>query len=225
MGYGIGFVNKTGRHLDRVSLYRGNKMWAFPTPVVVGGLPTQGIFTSTIPAEAELIIQEHGENKSFKVSLRDVPKWLRKATIYFVINKDGAIQAKALKDNDLAGYSELIKGLRPAGEYGFAFVNRTGRDLQSVFVTYGDQVVGSCVEVPGLSKANFGYSDLLTTPCPAEAELRWIEESTTNTAKVMLTNVPKGFEGRIFFTFKAEGRINVDLVKIGDDKSAFELVR
>jgi hypothetical protein len=221
----IGFLNKTGRSLDEVSVYSGNKLWGLPKPLVVGGEATEGVITMATPTEAEVRINDHGEQKSVKVSLKDVPKDFHDGTIYFVFNRDGTVQAKALKDDDTSGYAKLIEGLRPRGEYRFAFVNRTGRDLQAVSVYYGGQKAGTGNDIPARARANFSYSDPLTTPLLAEAELRWTEDSTPHAVTVNLEGVPKGFEGRIFLVMRAGGTVEVYPVKNGDDKAAFELVK
>ena len=74
--------------------------------------------TSIIPSKAKL---------TGAVPKRLTYEW----TLYFVINADGTVQAKALKDSDEAGYAELEKGLIPAGEYRIGFVNKTGRDVEA----------------------------------------------------------------------------------------------
>jgi hypothetical protein len=65
----------------------------------------------------------------------------------------------------------------------------------------------------------------LALPIPAEAEVRWDENGVPHAVKVRLENVPKGFDGRIFFTIKSDGTVEVRPVKRGDDKAAFEVVK
>jgi hypothetical protein len=225
MEYYIGFLNKTGHSLDEVSVYSSNKLWGFPAPMVLGGESTQGVITAPIPSKAEVRIVDHGEKKSVMVNIKDVPRDFQDGTIYFVFNRDGTVEAKALREDDTTGYAELIKGLRPAGEYRFGFVNRTGHELQAVTVYYDDQKTASGGDVLARSKANFTYSDPLTTPCPAAAELRWNENGAPHAVKVKLDRVPKGFAGRIFFVIKADDTVEVHPVKNGDDKAASELVK
>jgi hypothetical protein len=184
--YYIGYLNKTGHNLDEVSVYSDGKLWGLASPIVVGGEATEGSITMPIPPEAEVRITDHGEHKSVMVSIKGVPKNFQDGTIYFVFNRDGTVQAKALKEDDEAGHAELIKGLRPAGEYRFGFVNRTRHELQAVTVFYDDQKAATGVDVLARSQANFTYSDPLTTPCPAKAELRWTEDGTPHTVKVKL---------------------------------------
>jgi len=226
MEYYIGFLNKTGHNLDEVSVYSGNNLWGLPTPLVVGGKATEGVITMAIPTEAEVRIVDHGEQKSVKVSLKNVPEeGFEDGTIFFVIYTNDTVEVKPVKIGDDAAMAEVMKGLRPEGEYRFAFVNRTGHELQAVTVYYGGKKTGTGGNVLARSQANFTYSDPLTMPCPAEAELRWIEDGTPHTVKVKLEGVPKGFEGRIFFVIKADDTVQVHPVKNGDDKSAFELVK
>ena len=223
--YDISILNKTGKHISRASIYSGDKAWGMPTSVVVGGEATQGWITDLIPDSVEFKMLVDGEEKTVTVSLNGVPKYFRNGTIYFVVNSDGSVQTKALKIGDMAGYKELINGLRPKGEYRFAFVNRTGNDLHAVSVYYGEQKVGSGNEIPTMARSNFSYSDPLTTPCPRDAELRWVESGVSNSVRVRLDQVPTGFEGRIFFVIRSADTIEVHPVKNGDDKEAFELVK
>lgn len=226
--YGLGFLNKTGHPLDEVSVYSDGKLWGLPTPLVVGSDATEDGLTMPIPTNAEVRIIEHGEHKSVMVSIKNVPRNFQQGTIYFVFNRDGSVQAKALEENDGAGYAELIKGLRPAGEYRFGFVNRTGHDIESVSVNEGTTQISrpnnGSSNIPVRTK--FEYSDTLLPPIPSEVELRWNDEGTaTHAAKVKLDGVPKGFEGRIFFVIKADETVEVHPVKNGDDKAAFKLVK
>jgi hypothetical protein len=223
--YYISYVNKTGHPLDEVSVYSGNKLLGFPVPMVVGGEATQGAITAPIPESAEVRLVENGQKKSVTVNIKDVPKGFRNGTIYFVLNSDGTVAAKALKDDDMAGYAELIKGLRPAGEYRFGFVNQTGHELQAVTVFYNGQKVASGGDVLARKRAHFTYSDPLTNACPAEAELRWNENDAPHAVKVKMENVPKSFDGRIFFVIKADNTVEVHPVRNGDDKTAFEIVK
>jgi hypothetical protein len=223
--YYIGYINKTGHNLDEVTVYSNGKEWGLATPMLVGGESTAGSMTVPIPSKAEVRITDNGEHKSVVVSIKDVPKDFQDGTIFFVFNRDGTVQAKALKENDTSGHAELIKGLRPKGEYRFGFVNKTGHELQDVTVFYGDKKAGAGGNVLARPQANFTYSDPLTTPCPAKAELRWREDGSQHTVKVKLEGVPNGFEGRIFFVIKANDVVEVQPAKNGDDKTAFELVK
>jgi hypothetical protein len=224
--YDIGFVNKAGHDFDEVSAYSESRQLAFPTPLMAGGSATEGSITSPIPPDVEVRIVDRGEQKSIKVSLQNVPiVGFQSGTIYFVIKTNDTIEVEPVKFGDHAAVRELMKGLRPTGEYRFAFVNKTGYELQAVSVYYGEQKVGASDYVLAKSQANFTYSAPLTTACPAEAELRWTESGAPHVVKVKLEVVPRGFEGRIFFVFEADGTIEIRPVKTGDDKSAFELLK
>src|SRR4051812_33914337 len=109
--YYIGFLNKTGHPLDNVSVYSNGKLWGSPGRMVVGGKATEGVITAPIPSEAEVRIVDHGQHKSVKVSIKNVPRRFQDGTIYFVFNRDGTVEAKALKDDDRAGHAELTKDL------------------------------------------------------------------------------------------------------------------
>lgn len=224
--FDIGFVNKTGHDLDEVSVYANSRQWAFPTRLMAGGEATQGSIVSPIPQDAEVRVVDRGEQKSIKVSLKGVPQMgFQNGTIYFIIGTNDTIDVKPVKFGDHAAVRDLMKGVHPAGEYQFAFVNRTGHELKSVGVYYGEQKVGASDYVLAKSQANFTYSDQLTTPCPKEAELRWLEDGAPHTAKVKLDDVQKGFEGRIFFAIKEDDTVEVHPVKNGDDKAAFDLLK
>jgi hypothetical protein len=136
------------------------------------------------------------------------------------------VQVKPLKENDEAGHDALVKGLRPEGEYRFAFVNKTSRDIEDVSVNQGTTQISrpnnGSGDIPARIKVEF--SDVLLPPIPSEVELRWNEENgTPHAVKVKLDDVPKGFEGRIFFVIKADGTVEVHPVKNGDDKEAFKV--
>jgi len=225
--YYIGYLNKTGHNLDEVSVYSSGKLWGLATPMVVGGEATEGTIAVPIPSEAEVRITDHGEHKSVMVSIKNVPKDFQDGSIYFVFNRDGTVHAKALKEDDETGYAELIKGLRPEGEYRLGFVNKTGHDLQAVSVYYGDQKAGTGNDIPARARANFSYSDALTMPCPAEAELRWTEDGTPHAVKVKLEGaVPKGYAaGTIFFVIKSEDTIEVKPIKWSDSQGSINLVK
>jgi hypothetical protein len=227
--YHMGYLNKTGRSLDEVGVYSNGKSWGFPALMVVGGEKTAGGITDPIPSEAEVRITEQGQQKTIKVSMKGVPSNFKDGTIYFVLNRDGTVVARAIRDDDEAGYAELAKGLRPAGEYRFGFVNRTAHELQAVTVFYDGQKVTTGGDIrapsPSRARARFTYSDPLTLPRPATAELRWIENAAPHAVEVKLESVPKGFEGIIYFVIKADGTVEVHPIKNGDDKSAMEIVK
>jgi hypothetical protein len=223
--YYIGFLNKTGHDLDEVGAYSNNKLLGPSMRLVAGGTVTEGPEPGPIPYEAEVRIIDHGKHRSVIVSLKDKPISLEDVTVYFVFNLDGSVQAKALKDGDQAGYAELIKGVRPEGEYRFGFVNRTGRDLQGVGVYYGQQKTASVVEIPSRAQANFNYSDALTNARPAEAELRWMEDSAPHAITVKLEGVVKGFEGIIFLVILPDRTVEVHALRNNQEKERIDLVK
>jgi hypothetical protein len=223
--YDISILNKTGTNISHVAIYSGGKAWGMPTSVVVGGEATQGWMTDPIPNSVEFKMLIGGEQKTVTVSLNGVSKYFRNGTIYFIVNRDGAVKAQTLKSGDMSGYMDLIKGLRPEGEYRFAFVNRTGNALQAVTVYYGGQKMWGCDGIPAMKGANFSYSDPLTTPCPEDAEVRWVEAGVHHAVKVSIDKVPTGFESKIFFVIRPADKVEVYLVKNEDDKAVFELVK
>jgi hypothetical protein len=194
--------------------------------VVAGGEATQGWLTDLIPPEVEMkMINGRGEPRTVIVSLKAIPKFFCDGTIYLTINHDDSVQVKALKNNDLEGYKELIKDLRPEGEYHFAFVNKTGRDLQRVSVYYGTRKVGAGNDIPARAQANFSYSDPLSEPCAREAELRWIEDGAPRASQVSLETVPGKLEGFLFFIIKADGLVEVHPVSKRDNQTSLDLIK
>ena len=216
--YDVGFLNKTGHDLDEVSIYyTNNTVWVLGTPLVTGGESTEGWIPLPIPAEAEVRIVDKGVHKTVKVSLKDVPKkGFRDGTIYFVINADGTVQVKPLKENDEAGHDALVKGLRPEGEYRFAFVNKTSRDIEDVSVNQGTTQISrpnnGSGDIPVRIKVEFFRCVAAAHPVRSGVAMergKW----ALHAVKVKLDDVPKGFEGRIFFVIKADGTVEVHPVK------------
>jgi hypothetical protein len=177
--YYIGFINKTGRELSHVDVYYGNVELMGPRGLVKSASTTEGVITLPVPPEVEVRWVDNGQPHSVKLKTEDAVRkrltfdW----TLYFVFNQDGTVQAKALKDTDEAGYAELTKGLRPAGEYRFGFVNKTGHDIKNVSVNQGATQISrpnnGSGDIP--VRIKFAYSDALLPPIPAEVELRWNE--------------------------------------------------
>lgn len=228
--YYIGFINKTGRELPRVDIYYGNvEVMGTGRGLVKGGTATEGVVTLPVPPDVDVRWVDRGQSNSVKLKIEDkVRKRLTDEwTLYFVFNADGTVQARALKDTDKAGYADLIKGVRPEGEYRFGFVNKTGHDIESVSVNQGTTQIGypnnGTGNIPVRVKVD--YSDRLLPPIPSEVELQWKEGGTPHSAKVKLDAVPKGFEGIIYFVIKADGSVEGHPVKNGDDKASFKIVK
>jgi hypothetical protein len=220
-------VNKTGRDLVGVCVYFDEVQAADAGGLVKGGLATYGVITLPVPFEADMRWVDNGQPHAVKVKLERVPKPLTDEwTLYFVINKDGTVQPKALKDIDKAGYAELNKGLRFEGEFRVGIVNKTGRDLEDVSACFGKKKVTGAKEIP--ARVKLDYSDPLLLPIPAGAEVRWHEEDGTPQAvKANLEGiVPKGYAaGTIFFVIKPDNTVQVHPVKWGDDKEAAKVVK
>jgi YD repeat-containing protein len=226
--YYIGFMNKTGRDLGGVCVYYGEVEAAAKGALVKGGEATYGAITLPIPVEANMRWVENNQRHSVKVKLGGlVSKQLTDEwTIYFVINADGTVQAKAIKDNDETAMKELEKGLRPEGEYRVGIVNKTGRDLEDVSTYFGEKKVTGAKDI--LTRVKLDYSDPLLMPIPAEAEMRWNEEDgTPHAVKVKLDGiVPKDYAaGTIFFVIKPDNTVEAHPVKWGDDKEAAKVVK
>ncbi len=224
--YHIGFVNKTGHDLDGVCVYYGTIEAAAKGGLVKGGRSTEGPVTLPLPSDAEVRWIGNGVRHAVKAKLQGaVPKRLTYHwTLYFVINEDGTVQAKAIKLGDKAAMAELTKGLRPKGEYLLGFVNKTGRDLRDVSAYYGERRIALAADLP--TRAKVAYSGPLPPPIPPEAEVRWNENGTVHSVKAKLQGVvQQGFEGRIFFVIKIDGTVEVHPIKTGDDAGAFKIVR
>jgi hypothetical protein len=228
--YDIGFVNKTGRELMPVDVYYGNVELMGPRGLVKGATTTEGGVTLPVPPEVEVRWVDSGQSHSVKLKIEDkVRKRLTDEwTLYFVFNQDGTVQAKALKDNDEAGYAELIKGVRPEGEYRFGFVNKTGHDIESVSVNQGTTQISrpnnGSGDIPMRVKVD--YTGPLLPPIPSEAELRWNEENgTPHAVKVKLDGVTNGFDGIIYLVIKPDNTVEAHPIKNGDDKGAAKVVK
>lgn len=222
--YDIGFMNKTGRDLDGVCVFYGEVQAAAKGGLVKCGEATYGAVTLPVPPEAEMRWIDNDQHHSVKVKLTGaVPKRLTyEWTLYFVINADGTVQAKALKDSDEAGYAELEKGLIPAGEYRIGFVNKTGRDVEAISASAGG---AKLLEHPKLIGGAFTFSGYLDPPVAPETELQWKQDGALHDVKVKLANVPKGFEGIIYLVAEADGSVEVHPIKNGDDKGAAKIIK
>jgi hypothetical protein len=227
--YQVGFVNKTGRDLTMLRLSYDGADVAVAAILVKGGRSTDGMITLPVPPEVEIQWIDGEKHHSEKLKIEDAVRkqigsdW----TLYFVFNQNGTVQAKAIRYGDKTAYNEMVKGLRPEGEYVFGFINRTGRDIENVSV-YRDTIK---ISHPNTGSGNipvrfkFSYSDPLLPPIPSEVEVQWKENGEPHGVKVKLDIAPKGFEGRIFLVIKADGTIEVHPVKTGDDQEAFKLVK
>src|SRR5260221_52916 len=107
--YHIGFVNKTGHDLDGVCVYYGTIEAAAKGGLVKGGRSTEGPVTLPLPSDAEVRWIGNGVRHAVKAKLQGaVPKRLTYHwTLYFVINEDGTVQAKAIKLGDKAAMAML----------------------------------------------------------------------------------------------------------------------
>ncbi len=134
--------------------------------LVKGGQSTYGSLTQRLPSEAEVRWDDNGKRHAVKFKLRDVvPNSVtRDGIIYFVINENSTVDVKPIKWGDDNAWAELVKGLRPKGEYRLGFINKTGRDLSAVSAYYGEQKVGVAGDLP--MRVKVGYSDPLEPPNP-----------------------------------------------------------
>jgi cytochrome c-type biogenesis protein CcmE len=225
--YYVGFVNKTGRVLENVRAYFGDRLVASPGALVKGGTTTEGPISLPIPTEAKVQWVDDGEHHSVKVLLEGVvPKGFSEGgTVYFVINTNGVVQAKAIKPFDKDAMADLMKGVRPKGEYRLAFINKTGGDLGDVSAYYGAERVAIVRGLP--TRAKLGYSDPLTLSIPSELEVRWTEKAADHAVRVRLEGVvPKGYaEGTIFLIIKAADNVEVKPIKWGDNEGSIRLVQ
>lgn len=109
--YDLGFVNKTGRNLEAVSVYysdqKAGEAGNILARVKVG---YSGHLTLPIPSEAEVRWKESGVNHSVKTKLEGVvTNGYAKGTIFFVIKDDDTVEVKPIKWNDSQGSIKLVK--------------------------------------------------------------------------------------------------------------------
>ena len=121
-----------------------------------------------------------------------------------------------------------MEGLRPEGEYGFGFVNKTESDKENASVFYGNREAGRAKILPILpARGRLNYSEPLTLPIPSQARVRWTEDNTSHTVNVKLEGVvPKGFvKGTVYFVFTNSDTIEVTPVKWGDEEGMAKLMK
>jgi hypothetical protein len=222
--YYVGFMNKTGHLLDAVSVYYGGTQAAAVGGMVKCGMATDGPLTLPIPSEVEVRWIDASEPHVVKVKIGGVllKRLTDDWTLYFIISSNATVQAKAVRIDDRAAMKELEKGLIPEGEYRIGFVNKTGHDVEAISVSAG---ITKLLEHPKLIGGASTFSGYLDPPIAPETELQWKQDGTPHAVKVKLADVPKGFEGIIYFVAEADGSVEVHPVKNGDDKGAAKLVK
>jgi hypothetical protein len=109
--YRLGFVNKTGRDLQAVSVYYGDQQAGVAgdilTRVKVG---YSDPLTLPIPLEAEVRWKESGADHAFKAKFEGVvPKGYAAGTIFFVIKPDNTVEVHPVKWGDDKGAAKLVK--------------------------------------------------------------------------------------------------------------------
>ena len=228
-GYFIGFLNKTGQEFDGlVDVYYGPMQVAGAGALGKGGEATFGPVMELIPSQVEVRWGQNGQRRSARVKPEGAVPERFAGTVYFVFNADETVDMKLIANGDDKAYDELMKGLRPEGEYKIGVANKTEHDLGAVSIFYGSQEVGFVGNVPAREVwAGVGYSDFLTLPIPPEVELRWTEDGTSHTVEVKLDgSVPKGYsKGTVFFVFTNAGTIEVTPIKWGDEVGIAELLK
>jgi hypothetical protein len=224
LGYEVGFMNKSGRDLGYVTVYnnKGEEVagcgWLDKS-----GNATYGL--GTLPPEVEVRWVDKENNntphaKKFKIV--GIPEKFD-GYVYFIFKPNDVVDMKIIKSRFSKEYDEMSKGLRPEGEYTLGFVNKTGVDMKNVSVFYGDKQVCNIKKL--LVRVGLDYSSSLTITIPSEAIVKWAENGTTYAAKVKINNIPKGFEGCIYFVFLNNGSVNATPVKNGDTEMAIKIVK
>ncbi len=226
--YDFGFLNKTGRELNFVSVYyHGNEVGSAGL-LVKGGRKTFGFVTIPIPDEAEVKWDDAGQSHSVSKKLQGViPRnFGNGGYLYFIFNENGTVDVKSFEEGDTDGIGELIQSVQPKGEYLIGFVNKTGRDFESIAVYYGSQKAGFAKDL--LSRVRVEYSEPLTTPFPSSGvEIRWFEKGLNHSVSVNLEGVvAKGFDkGTIFFVINADNTVEVRPIKSKDNAGAAKVVK
>lgn len=225
MEYDIGFMNKTGKRLDGVAAYYGNNKVASKGIMVKGGCATYGSILTPLPSEAVVRWDEDGEHRMVKVKLAGVvdTNTLDRSTIYFVINQIGTVDVIPIQFGDSAALLKISEDAQSKKEYRFAFVNKTGSDIQSAAVYYGERQVGATETI--LKRVKIGYSEKLSIPIQSDVEVSWVVNGVSNKSKVKLNDVPKDFDGRIFFVINQDASVEACFVQNGDNNSVLKLMK
>ncbi|MBN1867986.1 hypothetical protein JW916_11920 [Candidatus Sumerlaeota bacterium] len=105
--YRLGFVNKTGRDLQAVSVFYGDQRVGGTKRVPKVNYAEYLILP--IPSQAEVRWCEDDALRSAKVKLEGVvPKGFSQGTIYFVFTNEDTVEAKSIKWRDSEGRKELF---------------------------------------------------------------------------------------------------------------------
>jgi hypothetical protein len=107
--YRLGFVNKTGRDLEAVSLYYGEGRAGGVKEILARvRVDYSGPLLPPIPSEAEVRWKEGGVPHAVKASLEGVPDGFE-GVIYFLIRADGIVEVRPIRNGDDNGAFDAVK--------------------------------------------------------------------------------------------------------------------
>lgn len=112
--YSIGMVNETGRDLNGVDVYYGERMAGSAGSLVKDGYATFSFVYGPVPAEAEVRWDEWpgGAHHASRVKLAGVvPSGFTEGTIYFIIKADGSVVVKTAGNDDRKARLDALDGL------------------------------------------------------------------------------------------------------------------
>jgi hypothetical protein len=111
--YYIIMANRTHQQFDDVAVYYGDEIAATKGLLVKGGKAGYGFVTLPVPEEATVTwTEENGVHHAPKVKLAGiVPPSPRNIDIWFIIEEDGSVTVKSVRDDDRATSQSVGKTL------------------------------------------------------------------------------------------------------------------
>jgi hypothetical protein len=221
----ISCLNKSENLVGGLSVYASGKLIAQPGWLVAHGVATEGPLDMDIPAEVEVHWVRDSTRRSTKLRLSGNVAGSARPRLYVVFDRDGSLSAQISDDNNIEAKKHIFKGLRPEGEYGFGFINRTSFDLTNICAIYGKSAV-ACVG--SLEKRILkSYTQLITNAIPAEINIQWHDQEGMHSSRFATRGiVPEDFShGHIFVVIHDDRHLDVRAVPSSDQHGADDLLK